>query len=75
MSKIVLEVGGKELEPMTLEEAKQLFVVLQEIFGDKCPAIQPAPQPLVPSPQVPVRYPYWYPIVTYSDSLSLSTYQ
>jgi len=75
MSKIILEVGGRELEPMTLEEAKQLFIALQELFGDKGPSIEPSRQPLTPYPQVPTRGPYWYPIITRGDSSSLRANQ
>lgn len=55
IKKLVLEIGGKEIE-LTMEEAKELKLILGEIFQENIIYVPPIP---CPCPCEPYRqYPY-----------------
>ena len=54
IKKVVIQMGDKEV-PLTVEDAKKLHVVLDELFGKE------VPYPTFPSYPTYPSYPNWYP--------------
>ena len=63
IKKLVLDIGGKEIK-LSLDEAKQLKVVLGELFDEKPIGWLPYPTPII----IDRFDPYWnYPYTTWTS--------
>ena len=71
LKKLILGTDEKQIE-ITVEEAKELFAQLNELFGEKVKYYPSNPPVVLPNPIIIERdvwpKPYWEPYVTWQDS-------